>query len=228
MYFVILATQPGLKRIDESSAGSVESVVVINAAVDPAVDALGFISCGVGPPDWSKRITEKMGVTPLWQEAGGYPLLAARQALSEKLDGPQGNAEALHVAELWLVWLMWKNAHSPARFWWLNKATSIVNDHAGVLDSIPPELVSSILDGLRFCGLIEGPPYEPTEEGLLYLEHVGTKVLEDHPVYRQLAEALENLWPKLKHLATPRKQTANDIVMSNSRSFPAQELPLEA
>jgi hypothetical protein len=215
IYFVILATRPGLERIDESSKRSVERVVVINAAVDPSVDTLGFITRGVGPPDWTKRITEKMGVTPLWQEVGGYPLIAARQALSEKLDGPQGNAQALYVAGLWLVWLMWTNGQSPASFRWLNKATSVVNDYAGVLDSTSSELLGSVLDGLRFCGLVEGPPYHPTEEGVLYLEHVGTKVLEDHPVYGRLAEALENLWPDLKYLGAPRAQTAKRTVISN-------------
>jgi len=212
--FVLLASEEGLARIDSVVNGSIEEFHVFTAAVDPQVNANGWIMPGVGPDSFTKRIPEKMGVTPLWSE---YPLDLAKLSLASTIDTSYGWASTLDISLLWLIYLCNVNKGKPIGYQRLTKWVEEVDKYSGLygtehsitqrrlvrsIDEGSPlrgprfHDVSRALDGLEFRELVKHGVYGYiiNEVGCKYLDKVCIPVIEHHPTYGKLAEAIETLY----------------------------------
>jgi len=217
VYFILIASEPGLMRIDETSKGLFKRVHIVTATVDKYVDERGWIVPGVGPDSFTKRIPEKMGTIEIWSE---YPLDLARLAFARSLGPPHGWTSALDASLLWLTWLFNRNRGGPISYSRLVEWVQLIDSISGLHGtehsiaqqevaypigerpfSIPRRYnVSSALDRLGFQELVQhtgrGYVLNPNV-GQLYLGEVCISVMENDPLYGTLADSIERFYPKL-------------------------------
>jgi len=200
--FVLLATEEGLDNIGKEFSGSFDKIHVVTAAVDPDVNEGGWIQPGVGPDSFTKRIPEKMGVLPIWDQ---YELDIAQTCLAKTLSSPNGWRYALNISILWLTWLSKVNRRRPVGYYeleeWVEEIDSasglkgtdqsIMQKNGGSLQSFNP--FSYAMNQLEWQELLTGVRYgyNTREVGELYLGKVCIPAMEKNPPYDSLFDIIQ-------------------------------------
>jgi len=212
IFFVLLATEEGLVNIEKEFSGSFDKIHVVTAAVDPGFDGEGWIQPGVGPDSFTKRITEKMGVTPIWSE---YKLHIAKTCLAKTLSSSNGWRQALNISILWLTWLSKVNRRRPVGYMELEEWVKEIDSVSGLKgtdqsitqknDGPPFSLQSSnpfsyAIDQLNWQELLtkEGPRFNTRKVGDDYLGNVCIPAMEENPPYDRLFDTIQKIYPKLQ------------------------------
>lgn len=201
IFFVLLATEEGLDNIGKEFSGSFDKIHVVTAAVDPGVNEGGWIQPGVGPDSFTKRIPEKMGVIPIWDQ---YELDIAQTCLAKTLSSSNGWRQALNISILWLTWLSKVNRRRPVGYYeleeWVEEIDSasglkgtdqsITQKKGGSLQSFNP--FSYAMNQLGWQELLTEVRYgyNTKEVGELYLGKVCIPAMEKNPSYDRLYDTI--------------------------------------
>lgn len=217
IFFVLLATEEGLDKIEQKFSGSFDKIHVVTAAVDPGFNRDGWIQPGVGPDSFTKRITEKMGVTPIWSE---YKLDIAKTCLAKTLSSSNGWRQALNISILWLTWLSKVNRRRPVGYRKLEEWVKEIDSASGLKgtdQSITQTKRRSITNGSPFSLQSFNPfsyamdqliwrelltkvkyGYNTRKVGDDYLGKVCIPAMEEHQYYDRLFDTIQTIYPKLR------------------------------
>ncbi len=205
-----MVSREGLANIEREFSESFDKIHVVTAAVDPGFDGQGWIQPGVGPDSFTKRIPEKMGVIPIWDQ---YELDIAQTCLAKTLSSPNGWRQALNISILWLTWLSNENRRRPVGYYELEEWVEEIDSASGLKgtdQSITQERMIHVNDGsslprqsfYTFSNAIDqlnwqelltkvGPRFNTRKVGDDYLGNVCIPAMEENPPYDRLFDTIQ-------------------------------------